>query len=116
MRESVGRDCSNHFCAQGSGALWKDVGLGLTVILGNPKPILSYRALLPTFLDLSIATARDFAILMSVVVGVSFIVYSGYILMMAKARRMLSSTRMIKRLNQATGAMLIGSGVVVASR
>lgn len=102
--------------AQASGALWKDAGLGLVVTLGNPKPILFYGALLPTFLDLSTATARDFAILMAVVVGVSFLVYSGYMVMIARARRLVLSTRTVKRLNQATGVMLIGSGVAVASR
>jgi threonine/homoserine/homoserine lactone efflux protein len=29
-------------------ALWRDVGIGLLVTLGNPKPILFYGALLPT--------------------------------------------------------------------
>jgi threonine/homoserine/homoserine lactone efflux protein len=86
------------------------------VTLGNPKPILFYGALLPTFLDLSIVTAGDFMILMSVVVAVSFIVYSGYILLIERARSLLSSTRAAKRLSQATGVMLIGSGVAVASR
>ncbi len=86
------------------------------VTLGNPKPILFYGALLPTLLDLSSATVHDLVVLMAVVVGVSFVVYSGYIVMIGRARRLLSSTRTVKRLNQATGVMLIGSGVTVASR
>ncbi len=102
--------------AQRAASLWKDLGLGLFVTLGNPKPILFYGALLPTFLDLSQTSARDFAVLMSVVVIVSFVVYSGYMLMVDRARRLLSSTRTIRRLNQATGVMLIGSGIAVASR
>ena len=102
--------------AQASGALWKDLLLGLIVTLGNPKPILFYGALLPTFLDLSTVSPRDFAILMSVVVGVSFVVYSGYILMVERARRLLASSNTAKRFNQATGVMLIGSGLAVASR
>ena len=99
-----------------AGSLWKDLGLGLVVTIGNPKPILFYGALLPTFLDLSQTSARDFAVLMSVVVIVSFVVYSAYMLMVDRARRLLSSTRTIKRLNQTTGVMLIGAGIVVASR
>lgn len=102
--------------AQASTTLWQDLGLGLMVTLGNPKPILFYGALLPTFLDLSIATPSDFAILMAVVIGVSFLVYSGYMLTIERARRLLTSTKTIKRLNQSTGVMLIGSGIVVASR
>ncbi len=105
-----------HLVPQVSTTLWKDVGLGLIVTLGNPKPILFYGALLPTFLDLSTAGQRDFAVLMSVVVGVSFIVYSVYILMIGRARSLLASTRAAQRLNQATGVMLIGSGLAVAGR
>jgi threonine/homoserine/homoserine lactone efflux protein len=104
------------FQAQSSGALWKDVALGLMVTLGNPKPILFYGALLPTFLDLSKASVRDFSVMMTVVVVVSFVVYSGYMLMIERARRLIASTRTVKRLNQATGVMMIGSGVAIASR
>jgi threonine/homoserine/homoserine lactone efflux protein len=97
------------------GSLWKDAGLGLMVTLGNPKPILFYGALLPSFLDLTTVGLRDFAVLMSVVLGISVLVYSGYMLMIERARRLLASTNAAKRLNQATGVMLIGSGLVVAS-
>jgi threonine/homoserine/homoserine lactone efflux protein len=53
---------------------------------------------------------------MSVVVVVSFAVYSGYMLMVERARRLLASTHTARRLNQTTGVMLIGSGIAVASR
>jgi threonine/homoserine/homoserine lactone efflux protein len=102
--------------ARPSATLLKDVGLGLVVTMGNPKPILFYGALLPTFLDLSTVSAVDFAILMAVVIGVSFVVYSGYMIVIERARRLLNSTRAVKRLNQVTGVMLIGSGIAVASR
>lgn len=102
--------------AESSGAMWKDIGLGLVVTLGNPKPILFYGALLPTFLDLTTVTARDFMTLMTVVVVVSVAVYGGYMLAVERARRLLSSTRAIKRINQATSVMLIGSGVAIAGR
>jgi threonine/homoserine/homoserine lactone efflux protein len=97
-------------------ALSKDVSLGLVVTLGNPKPILFYGALLPTFLDLSTVTIRDFAVMMATVVVVSFVVYGGYMMLIARARRFLASTRAVQRLNQATGVVLIGSGVAVAAR
>jgi threonine/homoserine/homoserine lactone efflux protein len=102
--------------ALSSGAFVKDIGLGLVVTLGNPKPILFYGALLPTFLDLTSVSVGDFLVLMTVVVVVSFLVYGGYMLLIERTRRLLSSTRTIARLNQATGIMLIGSGVAVAVR
>lgn len=102
--------------AQASSTLAESFGLGLLVTLGNPKPILFYSALLPTFLDLQKTSAQDFAVLMAIVITVSFLVYGAYMLLVEQSRRLLASTQAAKRLNQATGVMLIGSGVVVASR
>jgi threonine/homoserine/homoserine lactone efflux protein len=106
----------HHIESKLSSGPWQDIGLGLMVTMGNPKPILFYGALLPTFLDLSKIGMADFGILMSIVLSVSIVVYSGYMLLAERARRFLSSKRAIKRLNQTTGVMLIGSGLVVASR
>ena len=102
--------------AAGSRGRLKDLGLGLVVTLGNPKPIMFYGALLPTFLDVTAIGIADFAVLMAVVVAVSFAVYSGYMLLARRAGRFLIGTRLARRMNQATGAMLVGSGLVVASR
>jgi threonine/homoserine/homoserine lactone efflux protein len=96
--------------------LAKDAGLGLIVTLGNPKPIVFYGALLPTFLDLTRIAVTDFAVLMSVVVVVSFAVYGVYMVLARRAGRLLVSGTATRRLNQATGAMLVGSGLIVASR
>jgi threonine/homoserine/homoserine lactone efflux protein len=49
-------------------------------------------------------------------VAVSFTVYGGYMVLADRSRRMLASTAVVRRLNQATGAVLVGSGIVVASR
>jgi threonine/homoserine/homoserine lactone efflux protein len=94
----------------------RDVGMGLLVTLGNPKPILFYSALLPTFLDVTAIGIGDFLLLGAVVVAVSFTVYGGYMILAERSRRMLASTAVVRRLNQATGAVLVGSGIVVASR
>ncbi len=96
--------------------LLKDVALGLMVTLGNPKPILFYGALLPAFMDLTTINMRDYLTLIAVVTAVSFLVYGGYMLLIERARRLLSGTTAIKCINQTTGAMLIGSGVLAATR
>jgi threonine/homoserine/homoserine lactone efflux protein len=101
---------------QASVTLWRDVGIGLLVTLGNPKPILFYGALLPTFLDMTRIGVADYAVLAAIVVGISYLVYGGYMLLADRTRRLVASTRAIRRLNQATGTMLIGSGVLVATR
>lgn len=101
---------------QASVTLWRDVGIGLLVTLGNPKPILFYGALLPTFLDMTRIGTADYAVLAAIVVGISYLVYGGYMLLADRTRRLVASTRAVSRLNQATGTMLIGSGVLVATR
>ncbi len=102
--------------AQAGRGYWRDIGTGLLVTLGNPKPLLFYGALLPSFLDLRSVGASDYAVLGAIVVGISYAVYGGYMLLVARARRLLSSQQAVKRLNQATGAVFVGSGIFVATR
>jgi threonine/homoserine/homoserine lactone efflux protein len=97
-------------------AWWREVGVGLLVTLGNPKPILFYGALLPTLLDMSSIGWNDYVVMSGIVVGVSYLVYGGYMVLINRARRLMISARAIKRLNQATGTMFIGSGILVATR
>jgi threonine/homoserine/homoserine lactone efflux protein len=95
---------------------WRDIGLGLFVTLGNPKPILFYGALVPTLLDVSAIGAREFLTLGAVITVISYVVYGAYMLMIERARRLLLSTRAVRTMNIATGGMFIGSGVLVATR
>ncbi len=100
---------------KGSGLL-RDIGLGLVVTLGNPKAILFYSALLPTFLDMTKIHVGDFLILAAIVVAISYMVYGGYILLAERSRRLLSSKRASRLYNRMTGTVLIGAGVAVAAR
>ncbi len=102
--------------ARASDVLWRDIGLGLLVTLGNPKAILFYGALLPAFLDMTKIGFADFLVLTGIVVGISALVYGGYMILADRARRLMASTKAIKRLRQATGTILIGTGIVVATR
>jgi threonine/homoserine/homoserine lactone efflux protein len=99
----------------GQGML-KDIGLGLLVTMGNPKPILFYSALLPTFLDMTRIHLGDFLVLAGIVVVISYVVYGGYILLAERSRRMLSSSKASKLFKRTTGGLLIGSGIAVAVR
>ena len=67
-------------------AMLKDIGLGLLVTMGNPKPILFYSALLPTFLDMTRIHLGDFLVLAAIVVVISYLVYGGYILLAERSR------------------------------
>jgi threonine/homoserine/homoserine lactone efflux protein len=96
--------------------LMKDVGLGFLVTLGNPKAILFYSALLPTFLDMTTIRLADFLALAGIVVVVSCLVYGGYIFLAERSRRLLASSSASRLFNRLTGSLLIGAGVAVAAR
>lgn len=96
--------------------LYRDFGLGLFVTLGNPKPILFYGALLPSFLDINTATAKDFVLMMGIVTIVSLLVYGVYMKLTLRSRQLLVSNRLKSRFQKATGVVLIGAGVAVSVR
>src|SRR6185369_11755581 len=101
---------------KGGKGLVKDIGLGFLVTLGNPKAILFYSALLPTFLDMTRIGFGDYVSLAGIVVVISYLVYGGYIFLAERSRRLLSSTSASRLFNRLTGSVLIGAGVAVAAR
>lgn len=94
----------------------KDIGLGFLVTLGNPKAILFYGALLPSFLDMTRIRFLDFLILAAIVVIVCCVVYGAYIVVAERSRRLLSSTHVSRAFNRLTGSILVGAGVAIAAR
>ena len=98
------------------GNLWKDAGLGLLATLGNPKAILFFGSLMPTFIDMTVVAAADFLILAGIVAGVSFLVYGCCVILADRTRHLLASARAAKYLRKVTGSIFVGSGVLVATR
>jgi len=92
---------------------WAGFVAGLAVILGNPKAILFYMGLLPGFFDLSGVTRWD----VLAIVSLSFVVPLLGNLIMAglvhQLRALLSSAQAMRRLNLASGALLIGVGLLL---
>jgi threonine/homoserine/homoserine lactone efflux protein len=101
---------------RGGEGVIKDVGLGFLVTLGNPKAILFYGALLPTFLDMTAIRFADFLVLAGIVVVISYLVYGGYIFLAERSRRLLASSKASRLFNRLTGSILIGAGVAIAAR
>jgi len=95
---------------------WRAFMASFLLTLGNPKAILFYSALLPTFLDMTRIHASDFLILAAIVVAVSYLVYGTYIFIAERSRRLLSSTSASRLFNRLTGTVLIGAGIAVAAR
>jgi threonine/homoserine/homoserine lactone efflux protein len=89
---------------------------GLALTLGNPKVMVFYLALLPTFLDLTRVTMLGFAELVVATLMVLGVVFAGYIALAARARRLFTSPRAIRILNRTTGTVMAGAAAAVAAR
>ena len=86
---------------------------GVAVILSNPKAVLFYMGVLPGFFDLTQLTAGDIA----TICALSFVVpLVGNLILAAfvdRARRLLKSPAALKRLNTASGVLLILVGLII---
>jgi threonine/homoserine/homoserine lactone efflux protein len=101
-------------------ALRRDAGSamlsGFLVGIGNPKGILFYGAFLPTFIDIQAVTTTDVVWLSLIIVVALMLVNNGYGFLAARARRWFRSRRAMQRLNRTSGTVMIGAGVLVATR
>ncbi|MBO6559561.1 MAG: LysE family translocator [Nisaea sp.] len=100
----------------GSKGPLREVMAGILITLGNPKVILFYGALLPTFVDLNALVASDIAILAGIVVAAIVVVNNFYGLMAARARKLFRSARAVQVLNRSAGGVMIGAGLFIATR
>jgi len=89
---------------------------GLALTLGNPKTIVFYLALLPTFLDLTRITVLGYLELALTTLTVLAVVFGGYIVLAARARRLFTSPGAIRILNRFTGTVMAGAAAAVAAR
>ena len=87
---------------------------GLLITLSNPKVILFYCGFLPTFVDLSTLKPLDITMIAGVVVIVLAGVLTVYAYLASRARRLFASPRAMKRLNRASGTVMMATGVAVA--
>lgn len=89
---------------------------GLLITLANPKVILFYLGLLPTFLDLESLTLTDLVLVIVIVSGVLGATLLGYALAAARAREFVRHPRLAQALNRTAGGAMILAGVTLASR
>jgi threonine/homoserine/homoserine lactone efflux protein len=95
---------------------WRLFLAGLAVTLGNPKVIVFYLALVPNLVDVSAVTPLAFAELAGVLLAVLALVFGFYIVLAARARRLLASPRALRAINRMTGVVMAGAAVAVATR
>lgn len=91
-----------------------DLVSGLLITLANPKVILFYLGLLPTFIDLERLTAIDILVTITVVTAVLGSTLLGYALAAARARNLIQSRRAARTLNRTAGAAMLAAGTALA--
>ncbi len=75
-----------------------------------------YLALLPGVLGARPLTTVDTLVLLAVILAVEALVVGGHVFVALRARTALAQPRRLRTLNRGAGALMIGAGVLVASR
>lgn len=87
---------------------------GVALNLGNPKMPLFYVALLPNMVG-SALTPGDVATLAAVILAVEAVVIGGHVFLAGRARKLLRTPKVVRRVNRAAGGVMVGAGVAVAA-
>ena len=88
---------------------------GLLVNLGNPKSIFFFMGLLPAFFHIAELTTADIVVIVAMSAGVLFVGNLVWAAAAHSARRLLSTPRMLRRVDRASGGALIGAGAYIAT-
>lgn len=94
---------------------WAGFAAGALVNLGNPKSIVFFVGLLPNLFDLTALNGADIVVILVMSAAVPFLGNVAWALAAQGARRFLSSTSAVRRVNQASGGALMGAGAVIAA-
>lgn len=89
---------------------------GLAVTLGNPKTMVFYMALLPNLIDLQAVTIIGYLELAAITLAILAIVFGFYIVLAARARRLLTSARSMRIVNRFSATAMVGAAAWVAAR
>jgi len=87
---------------------------GIALNLGNPKMPLFYVALLPNVVGASL-TFSHVGVLAAAILAVEVVVVGGHVILATRARKLLRSTRIVRRVNRAAGGVMVGAGVAVVA-
>ena len=86
---------------------------GFSVIMGNPKTIVFYLALLPTVLDLNQVGLAQWAMLVGVTICVLIATLAPYAVLAASARGMMTRPGSLTLLNRFASAIIGATGVLI---
>lgn len=94
------------------GGLLAVFATGVALNLGNPKMPLFYIALLPNVVGASL-TPDHVVALTAVILIVEAVVIGGHVVLAGRARRLLRTPAMVRRINRTAGGVMIGAGAAV---
>ena len=97
-----------------SGAGWRSFRAGLLTNLLNPKIVVFYVTFLPQFVDPGPGTAARTALLATVFLALASAWLLVYTALLHRLRGLLSRRSVQRRIEQATGVVLVGLGVRLA--
>ena len=86
-----------------------------SVTVLNPKGLLFFAAFLPQFIDPHKPALPQVIVLALTFEVLASSIQAGYILAMARARRLMDSPRAIRIMNRTGGTMLVGAGLLTAT-
>jgi threonine/homoserine/homoserine lactone efflux protein len=102
--------------APGPGSSVRMFLAGLAVTLGNPKIMVFYLALLPTIIDLAGITLVAWLELTCTMLVVVAVIDLAYIVLAARARRLLTSPRALKIANRASATVMGGAAAAITTQ
>ncbi len=89
---------------------------GLSITLGNPKVILFYLGFLPGFVDLSMLSSIDVAVVAFIVSSVLATVMLFYAFTASRAKQVFKSESAQIKMNKTAAGVMIGTGAVLLSK
>ena len=90
--------------------------VGAAVAFGNPKALLFHASLMPLLIDIHHMRPLDYATVLAIVLTVDLVTMGGYAVLSGTAGRWFRSTRAVRLMNRTAGSVMIGSGVLIATR
>ena len=95
---------------------WRDAITGYALSISNPHAIVFYVALLPTIIEVQNVGFSSYLLLCLILSVLTLLIAGTYALAADRLRHLLRSERAQRVSNRVAGGVMIGSGVVVATR
>ncbi len=89
---------------------------GLFIPFSNPKVILFYVSLLPTFMDLSALVYYEIIVAAFLIAIALVIVLTIYSFIASRTRSFFSNRKAMKNVNRGAGITMMGTGVIIATQ